>query len=130
MDLTCLPKFDIKNLGFLRKIMFYIQIMARISNWLATWKREIKENDFASGIFCHLIENKLIEIRALHKANEKEIIKKIKKSNAEKYLLEKWEESYEKVKETFKENKYIHSRKIIKLAKELTILHLISRGFI
>ncbi|MFH1462065.1 MAG: hypothetical protein ABIF12_03910 [bacterium] len=130
IDLTCVPKFNIKLLGLMRKIMWYIQVMARISNWVATWKREVKENDFASGIFCYTIENKIIGARDIKKQKKEEIVKKINQSKAEKYLLEKWENFYNEIKKFIKKEKTFNGKKIIKITEKLTILHLISRGFI
>ena len=130
IDSTCMPRFNMETLGLMRKIMWYVQAMARISNWVATWKREIKENDFASGIFCFIIENKIIKIQNLQKDKEKEIIKKINKSKAEEYLFKKWGEFYKKIINLFKKDKSVNGKEIFKLIKQLTILHLISRGFI
>ena len=129
-DLTCMPGFNIEKLGVTRKIMWYIQAMARISNWLTTWKREVEENDFASGIFCYAIENGIIEVHDLQKREINLILKKIDKSETEKYLEKKWESFYKKIQKIIEKDKSIEGKRYLNLTKSLTILHLISKGFI
>ena len=117
IDLTCLSNFNIKYLGFVRKIGWYTQLMTRISNWVATWEREIAERDYTSGIF-------------IYTNNEFQDIKKIKKLKIEKKLLKQWEQFYNRIKILKSKNKTINIGKILEKIEKLTILHLISKKLI
>lgn len=103
IELMASPNFDRKDLGYLRKIVNHSQKMIKIGNWLGTWKRELKEEDISSGLIAYAVENNIVskeELKNLNNTNE--IIKKIENSNAEKFLIKRWKEEYDKIK-TMKE---------------------------
>lgn len=52
LDLMCVPHFDTAELGRLREAMWHAQAMGRIGNVLSTWRRELAEADFSSGMFA------------------------------------------------------------------------------
>ncbi|MFH1643858.1 MAG: hypothetical protein ABIA74_01660 [bacterium] len=129
IDLTCMKNFKMRNLGIVRKIAWYTQVMTRIANWVVTWEREIKEKDFTSGIFAYALENNFINIENL-KNNDTEIILKIRESGAENYFLKEWDNLYNKINKLNKKNQDINIKAILKQIKLLTVLHLISRNLI
>ncbi len=125
IDLMC-SSFNIKNLGKLRKVGWEAQKMARIGNWVSTWKREIKEEDFTSGVIPYALKNNLIKIEDLQKENKEEIINKIQKGKIEEYLLGKWNQSFNRLKG------YIESTDLANIDKgleRLLIIHLVSKGY-
>jgi len=130
VDLSCLLEFDFKNVGAVRKLGWYGQLMTRIANTISTWRREINENDFTNEMLANALENNLVNSQDLIKRKKKNIEGKVEKSNIEKQLLTQWEDYYVQVKKLFKKNKYINSKKITKVFEELMIVHLISKGLI
>ncbi len=129
MDLMSCSKFNIRKLGMLREIIWDIQKTARIGNWLSTWKRELKENDFSSIVFAYYFEKK--ELNSLSNLNNKkylEVIKGIKKQRIEKELLVEWEKSYFKIKN--KNDKNLKINEISKTLRELLVLHLTNSSYI
>jgi len=96
IDLMCIKTFDITESRGLREIIRNVQIMARISNCLGTWERELGDNDFSSLIFVHALQNDIITLEELQEKNEKAIKEKISYSNCEGYLFSEWEKYYKK----------------------------------
>jgi len=127
IDLMCSPEFDVRELGKLRKVAWLAQKMARIGNWVSTWKREIKEKDFTSGVFVYAIDSDILPLDDLKKKDEKDMIKKIKNSKIEDKLLEEWGEYYKEIKNLNKKIKSVNVQKILSGSEKFLILHLINR---
>ncbi|ELY93874.1 hypothetical protein C483_04324 [Natrialba hulunbeirensis JCM 10989] len=64
-DLANAPTFDRAELASLRQVLDRTQRMARIGNWLATWRRELAEGDYSSGVVIRAVETGVIERDAL-----------------------------------------------------------------
>jgi geranylgeranyl pyrophosphate synthase len=111
--------------------------MTRIANWIATWEREVKENDFTSGVFAYALKNNAISLELLQDNKGKnvyKIINKIKKSKAEAYFLREWEKLYNEVNSLIKilnkKDKSLEASRLLQTIKKLTFLHLINKKFI
>ena len=98
IDLMVSPEFDKKDLPHLRTVFWHAQQMARIGNWLSTWKREIKEKDLCSGVIGYALSNKILSINDLKQLNEDDVIQKIEDSGAYQYFDSSWKQNYEKIK--------------------------------
>ena len=108
VDLMCSPRFNIRNLGVLREIIWLLQKMAKIGNWVSTWEREIYENDFTSGIFAFAIDSKVLSINELKQKNISKITQKIRNARIEENLLKEWEQCYFEIKKISKRIKAIN----------------------
>lgn len=132
MDLMSRAKFNIGKAGILREITWDIQKMARIGNWLSTWKRELKENDFSSIVFAYYFGKKPFSF--LGKLNDKkrmEMIKNIRKQKIEKDIFIEWEKSYFNIKnKENRNNKDLKINEILKFSKKLLFLHLANTDYI
>ena len=64
--------------------------MANLANCLGTWTREIPKRDWSSPLFPQAVEDGLFTIRELNKLSEEEIVSRIKASNVEQRLLDRW----------------------------------------
>lgn len=129
IDLMCCKKKEYKNnLGLLRGVMCEIQKMGRISNWLTTWQREIRDSDFTSGIFAYAVEKKIIDMTKINNMSFQEIIKKIKEVKIENYLLEEWEKSYNKINNLKEENKTMNLKYFLEGQEHLFLIDLICQG--
>ncbi len=128
IDLMCSSRFNNRELGVFREIGWKAQHMGRIGNSITTWGREVHENDFSSEIFAYSIEKGIVSIKDLEKGNKEKFIKKIKKSNTEKYFLKRWEEYYNDIEKLSKKIKSINVKKLLLGLESLMIMHLSSKG--
>ena len=129
LDLMC-KNLNFKDLWKFRQIILYTQKIARIGNWLTTWEREIKKNDFSSLVFPYaLAGNVFVSSKDFLNKNKDKVINKIKKSGMEKNLLKKWEEYYRKIEKIEIKNKSINTKKILSKFKYFLFMHLISQGY-
>lgn len=130
LDLMSSLKINTNTLGLLRKIVWELQLMARIGNWISTWEREIYENDFTSGILFYGINSGIININKLKQEKYKlEVIKKIKDTKIEKEFLKEWEQHYFKIKEFDKKVRVLSIKEFLPRIESLIILHLTSKGY-
>jgi hypothetical protein len=130
LDLMCSHDFDIKILGTIREIAIEAQKMARIGNWVSTWEREVKEEDFTSEVFIEAINSKILGFEDLKKENELEIVEKIKKGHIENILFQYWENSYKEISAMGKKiNQKPLVNEFLKNLEKLIIFHLSSRGY-
>jgi len=130
IDLMCSFKFDLRDLGIMREIVWQAQKMAKVGNWISTWKREIEENDFSSGIFAYAIDSGILLANELRKGNKLEISKKIKDSRIEEKLLTEWENCYWEINDLGKKMKSVNIEKILLGLERFLVMHLISQGYI
>lgn len=129
IDLSCIPNFDMKNLKLVRKIAWYAQIMTRIANWISTWEREMKEDDFTGSLFLYASENNLFKTVRTKKEYKRNVYK-IDKPMVERYFLKQWESLYKMIYRFGRENRSIKTKLILKTMEKLTILHLANRRLI
>jgi hypothetical protein len=132
IDLMASPNFDKKDLPHLRTVFWNAQQMARIGNWLSTWKREIKEEDVSSGVFAYALSNNILSIDELKKLNnldEKYIIEKIENSGMLEYFEKNWMKSYENIKNNKDKIKSVDINQYMNGLENLIKLHLASEGF-
>lgn len=129
IDLLASPRFDIKDLPHLRTVFWNAQQMARIGNWLSTWKREIKEEDISSGVFAYAFSNNIIQPDDLKNMDEKEIIEKIENSNMFEYFMKSWKKNYDNIRKYKNTIKSVDIDKYATGLENLIKLHLASEGF-
>ena len=65
IDILFSPSFDTADLRPLREMVWRAQRLARISNWVATWEREIAEGDPTSGVVVCALTEGLITLSEL-----------------------------------------------------------------
>lgn len=130
VDLMC-SKVNSQDLGLLREMVWCFQRMARIGNWVSTWEREVRDNDFTSGVWAYALSLGIIDAGELRKENEAELVRKVKKSKVEQILLKEWEDNYKKTlklgEKANKKNIKKDLKKFLLGIEKLLFLHLISR---
>lgn len=92
LDIMCSPAFVHDELGNLREIAWHGQMMCKIANWVATWRREVAVNDWTSGIIAAALRANVISHADLDARNDKKVIEKIENSCVEADFLWKWEQ--------------------------------------
>jgi len=129
LELMCMPKFNVKELGRVREVAWRAQRMSRIGNWISTWEREIEERDFTSGVFVYALDLSVITIDELHKGDKFKIIKKIRNSKVEEKLLKEWEQDYREINKLTKRIKSVNIREMLPALEKIIFYHLSSRGY-
>lgn len=94
IDLMHSPSFQREELDELRELLFRAQKMARIGNWVSTWKREAKEGDFSSGVIAMAKEEGVgnLEERQPNNAAQSDLIRAIEAREVPDQLLDEWSE--------------------------------------
>lgn len=105
IDLANASSFDAGELSLLRRVIDRTQRMARIGNWLSTWKRELAEGDYCSGVVVHALENDVVsldQIQAIRRDSDDaavdSVVDAIVESGVEGHFLERWQTEYEEAK--------------------------------
>ncbi|GAH05878.1 unnamed protein product, partial [marine sediment metagenome] len=98
IDLMASPDFDSNELPHLRTVFWNAQQMARIGNWLSTWKREIKEDDYCSGVVGYALSEQIITVDDLKNMDDNKLIQKIESSNVVNYFTKTWNKRYQAIK--------------------------------
>lgn len=106
IDLMHSPSFDRGELSQLRRVVWNAQKMARVGNWVSTWKREIREHDYSSGIVIYALENGIVDREELYKlsagryaGSSEDIVRRIEQAGVEEVFLDKWHQNYEEVQQ-------------------------------
>jgi hypothetical protein len=103
--------------------------MARIGNWLSTWKRELKERDFSSGVFAYIVSKGFVSPNELVEMNEDEIAGIVEKANPNMYFMELWMENYRKVEEIGRNIKSVDIKALLRGFENLLKFHLATEGY-
>lgn len=90
IDLMCVPDFSCRDLGRLREALWFLQCMGRVGNLLCTWRREIGQHDFTSGVFARAIAQGDLTVEQLRDPDAREIESAILKGGHERYFLQRW----------------------------------------
>lgn len=129
LNLMCASRFNTKEFSLLMEIGVNAQKMARIGNWVSTWEREVKDNDFSSGVFAYALGSGIIRLQDLKKQNKNKIIKKIKQAQIENTLILEWEKCYQRIFNLKNKIKIINIGKFLITLENLFMLELISKNY-
>ncbi|WP_456329957.1 hypothetical protein [Archaeoglobus sp.] len=129
VDLMASPTFDKNELPLLRTVIWHTQQMARIGNWLSTWKRELRERDFTSGVFAYIVSNGLVFPDQLPEMDEIEIVSVIEETNPDEYFMRLWMENYRKVEEIGKNIRSVDIKALLRGFENLLKYHLATEGY-
>lgn len=100
IDLMFSPDFDRSELGTLREVVWEVQEMARIGNWLTTWERELQEGDYTAGTVIYALRSDVITAEELATASAEDaaqLAERIRRANVEEYFLDEWQRRFESV---------------------------------
>ena len=100
VDLMYSPEFDLADYGTVRDLIWDLQEMARIGNWLTTWEREVKEGDYTAGIVVLALQEGFVTPEELEDPDGKsELIDKIKAEQFEAQFRDRWADIYQSVRD-------------------------------
>jgi hypothetical protein len=128
MDLMCSPEFDFSEIGHLRQATWHAQHMGRIGNLITTWKREIHEADFTSGVFAHAVIFGDLSLEQLANGDCQLIEQAIRDGRHEEYFVKQWRKHREHLLALQPSVRSVDLRGVVHGLDRLICLHLASRG--
>ena len=101
VDLMYSSEFEIADFGTVRDLLWDLQEMARIGNWLTTWEREIAEGDYSAGIVVLALQEGIVTPAELTAAESEDaaVIQRIRDADIERLFRDRWTERYRAVRE-------------------------------
>jgi hypothetical protein len=130
LDLMCMPDFCASELGRVREAVWHAQCMGRVGNLLSTWRREIGEEDFNSGVFARAIEYGDLRVDQLSACNAEQIETAIVDGGHEDFFLDRWHFHRDRLRSKVTEIRSINLRPFLTNHERFFQMHLGSRGLI
>jgi hypothetical protein len=130
LDLMCSTGFDMQELGKLREAMWHAQCMGRIGNLLSTWRREIPDRDFTSGVFARAVSHGDLTVEQLQEADPREIEAAILQGEHELYFYRRWLHHRERLRGRVRQIRSIDLTTTMDGHDRFFLMHLGSRGLI
>lgn len=92
IDLMCSPGFPLSEVGAVREMAWHAQCMGRYGNLLSTWRRELANNDYTSGVFARAVAQGHLtyEDLARHDRDAGRIEAMIQNRGHEAHFYERW----------------------------------------
>jgi transketolase C-terminal domain/subunit len=90
LDLMCSPGFPRADVGPLREAIWHAQCMGRIGNLLSTWKRELANHDFTSGVFARAVIEGDLTLDELEHGDVAQLEAVICNGDHEAYFFHQW----------------------------------------
>ncbi|WP_122091255.1 hypothetical protein [Halalkalicoccus subterraneus] len=93
LDLMYSPGFSRADLSTLRSITWYVQYLARIGNWIATWERELVEGDYTSGVIARALETGVVDdlpVDGVSTETRNRIARRIRTAGIEEHFETEW----------------------------------------
>ncbi len=135
LDLMHSPGFERRDLSVLRQIVIKAQRMARIGNWVTTWEREVREDDYSSGVVVYALENDIISIEDLYALRDSRlegeydrIVDAIATHDIEDIFLHWWQQNYAEIKELESEIDSVNVGAFLEGMQNVMLYHLASKG--
>lgn len=128
MDVMCSPDFDHRELGTLREAVWRSQYMGRIGNLVTTWEREIKEDDYTSGVFAAAMTAGSLSPEKLTSPNRAEVEQAIRDGRHEEFFLKRWEQCRQELLLMQPRLRSVDLGQMVAGLEKLICLHLGSRG--
>lgn len=95
VDLMFSPAFEMSDFRAFRQIVYELQHMWRLGNWITTWEGEVYEHDFSAGIFVEAINSGIVDERDFERVEAGEmdpewLIGRIKASGIVEQFIADW----------------------------------------
>jgi len=131
VDIMYSPGFDVADLRTLRSVVWPAQRLARIANWVATWQREVAENDPTSGVVVRSLEAGVLTVDELADPDVStgELVDRIEDRDTEQQFLQEWDRCYDRLLERLQtcEAHSVDLRDYVTGMREMRTLYLDSR---
>jgi len=127
VDLMYSPGFDIDDFGTVRDLLWDLQEMARIGNWLTTWEREITEGDYSAGVVVLALQEGIVTPTELE-AEPEAAIQRIKDEKVEQLFRDRWLTRYQAVRDREFDTESVDLDALVKGMETVFQYHEASRG--
>ncbi|HEY6876625.1 MAG TPA: hypothetical protein VI299_01350, partial [Polyangiales bacterium] len=111
-----------------REVFLHAQMMGRIGNTLATWERELKSRDFASGMFAHAVDLGVVLADGLHIADADDLKRSLGEPEVEQRLFQVWCVHRDKMVDKIARIHSVDLSPYVAACEELVATHLCGRG--
>lgn len=130
IDLMCTPHFPIEELGRLREALWHLQCMGRVGNLLSTWRREIRQQDYTSGVFARAVIEGDLTVEQLRPENYSAIETAIVQGGHERYYFGRWKYHRECFLARARHVQATDLQKLLEGNDRFFLMHLGGRGLI
>jgi Transketolase, C-terminal domain len=128
IDLMCSPEFKVEDLGHLREAVWHGQCMGRIGNLLSTWRREIGQRDFTSGVFARAVAEGDLTIGDLRDGDPRDLEAAICRGRHEQYFFDRWHHHRQRLRASLAKVRSVQIQGLLEGHERFFQLHLASRG--
>lgn len=129
VDLMYSPGFDAGELGALRALVWDLQRMARIGNWVTTWRRELREDDYSAGVVVAALERGLFDPRAGCGRSADEAAATIEAHGLDREFLREWRRRFDAVRRRSVDVATVDTDRLIDGMRTVMEHHLASDGY-
>ena len=91
VDLMFSPAFDLADFGALRDLVWDLQEMARIGNWVTTWERELVEGDYSAGVVVTALQEGVVTPDELRECDPAVLVDRIRAADIEDRFCRRWQ---------------------------------------
>jgi hypothetical protein len=130
LDLMCGPQFPESEVGTLREAIWHAQCMGRIGNLLSTWRRELANRDFTSGVFARAMMEGDLTLEELEHGDLARLEAVIRHRGHEAYFFRKWLEHREQCHARARRVRSLDLRAVLDAHDRFFAMHLGSQGLI
>jgi hypothetical protein len=134
IDLMYGAELRSQEIATIREAVWHAQLMARIGNWISTWERELRENDYSSGIVVYALQEGIIAPEDLERIDQEDgsahehVVARIREAGVEEYFLGRWHDNYHELAAVNRELETIDLLPYVEGMREVLLYHLASRG--
>ncbi len=129
VDLMYSPRFDLEEFGTLRDLLWDLQEMARIGNWLTTWEREVREGDYTAGVVVLALQEGIVSSEDIRCDDGEAVIDAIKRRNLEQRFRDRWSEHYRAVRDREFDTQSVNLDALVAGMETVFQYHVASRGY-
>lgn len=133
VDLMYAPSFQMGDFREFRQVVYELQHMWRLGNWIITWEREVHEHDYSAGIFVEALDQGIIDETDLERLedgtmNPELLINRIKESGIVERFISDWKRRRDGLYERNFEMESLDSNEMVKKMEWLMQSHLATEG--
>ena len=135
VDMMYSPAFDRRETHVVRKTAYRCQRLARMSNWLSTWERELEEGDFSSPLFTEAVEKGVVSIDEFESFDESdstgsatELVAAVRDAGIEQDLEDRWQTQHSRLRSELPEADSVDLESYLDAFDTVYDYHMASKG--
>jgi hypothetical protein len=129
VDLMYASQFDRAEFGAVRDLLWDLQELARIGNWITTWERELHEGDYTAGVVVLALETGVLTPAELETARPADVVGKIEAADLESQFREQWRDGYQAVADRCHGTETVDLDDLVDGMATVFEYHLATRGY-